>query len=88
MQLFLPRYLTSAVCTKEQNDQIQESDAGASVGLSRQNQQCVTVCSICSAILFLGHWWHLAANRATIIVPFNPARWRQEPKALVKLIKS
>ena len=38
MQLFSPRYLIPAVCTKEQNDQIQESDAGASVGVSRQNQ--------------------------------------------------
>ena len=27
-------YLTPAECTKEQNDQIQESDAGASVGVS------------------------------------------------------
>ena len=46
MQLFLPRYLIPAVCTKEQNDQIQESDAGASVGLSEQNQQFGTVCSM------------------------------------------
>ena len=46
MQLFLPRYLIPAVCTKEQNDQIQESDAGASVGVSGQNQQCMTVCSM------------------------------------------
>ena len=46
MQLFLPRYLTPAVCTKEQNDQIQESDARASVGVSGQNQQFVTVCSM------------------------------------------
>ena len=43
MQLFSPRYLTPAVCTKEQNDQIQESDDGASVGVSGQNQQFVTV---------------------------------------------
>ena len=46
MQLFSPHYLTPAECTKEQNDQIQESDAGASVGVIGQNQQCVTVCSI------------------------------------------
>ena len=46
MQLFSPRYLTPAEYTKEQNGQIQESDAGASVGVSRQNQQCVTVCSM------------------------------------------
>ena len=46
MQLFSPRYLTPAECTKEQNDQIQESDAGASAGVSSQNQLCVTVCSI------------------------------------------
>ena len=44
MQLFLPRYLTPAVCTKEQNDQVQES--GASVGVSGQNQQFVTVGSM------------------------------------------
>ena len=83
MQLLSPHYLTPAVWTKEQNDLIQESDAGASVGVSGQNQQCVIVCSMCSAILFLGHWWHLAGSRETIIVPFNPAKWRQEPKALV-----
>ena len=46
MQLFSPHYLTPAVCTKEQNDQVQESDAGASVGVSGQNQQFVTVCSM------------------------------------------
>ena len=46
MQLFSHRYLTPAVCTKEQNDQIKESDAGASVAVSGQNQQCVTVCSM------------------------------------------
>ena len=46
MQLFSLHYLTPAECTKEQNDQIQESDAGASVGVSGQNQQCVTVCSM------------------------------------------
>ena len=46
MQFFLPHYLTPAVCPKEQNDQIQESDAGASVGVSGQNQQCVIVCSM------------------------------------------
>ena len=46
MELFSPRYLTPAVCTKEQNDQVQESDAGASVGVSGQNRLCVTVCSM------------------------------------------
>ena len=46
MQHSSPRYLALAVCTKEQNDQIQESDAGASVGVSGQNQQFVTVCSM------------------------------------------
>ena len=46
MQLFSPRYLTPAVCTKEQNNQIQESDAGASVGVSGKNQQFVIVCSM------------------------------------------
>ena len=46
MQLFPPCLLTPAECTKEQNDQIQESNAGASVGVSGQNQQCVTVCSM------------------------------------------
>ena len=46
MQLFSPCYLPHAVCTKEPNDQIQESDAGASVRVSGQNQQCVTVCSM------------------------------------------
>ena len=45
IQLSLLHYLTPAVCTKEQDDQIQESDAGASVGVSGQNQQCVTVCA-------------------------------------------
>ena len=34
MQLFSPCYLTPAVCTKEKNDQIQELDAGASVGVA------------------------------------------------------
>ena len=84
MQMFSPRYLTPAGCTKEQNDQIQESDAEASVGVSGQNQQCVTVCSMCFAILFPGHWWRLRGSRETIIVPFNPARWHQEQKALVE----
>ena len=51
MQLFSPRYLIPAVCTKEQNDQIQESDVGASVGVSGQNQQCVTVCYFVSGTL-------------------------------------
>ena len=46
MQLFSPCYFTSAECTKEQNDQIQVSDAGASVGVRGQSQQCVTVCSM------------------------------------------
>ena len=41
-----PNIYSPAVCTKEQNDQIQESDAGASVGVSGQNQQLVTVCSM------------------------------------------
>ena len=62
MELFSSCCLTPAVCTKEQNDQIQESDAGASVGVSGQNQQCVKYAP-CSAILFLGHWWHLAGRR-------------------------
>ena len=58
MQRFPPCLLTPAECTKEQNDQIQESDAGASDGVSGQNQ----------------HWWrHLAGSRETIIVPDNPA---------------
>ena len=52
MQLFAPRYLTPAVCTKEQNDQIQESDAGASVEVSGHNQQCVTVCSMFRQLSF------------------------------------
>ena len=34
MQLFPPLYLTPAECTKEQNDQIQESDAGTIVRVS------------------------------------------------------
>ena len=46
------------------------------MGVSGQNQQFVTVCSMCSAILFPGHSWHLAGSRETIIVPFNPAKWR------------
>ena len=41
MELFPPCYLTPQ-CTKEQDDQIQESDAGASVAVSGQNWQCVT----------------------------------------------
>ena len=52
MQPFSPRYLTPAVCIKEQNDQIQESDAGASVGVSGQNQQFVTVCSMFCHFVF------------------------------------
>ena len=81
MQIFSPHYLTPAVCTKEQNDQVQESDAGASVGGSGQNQQCAP----CSAILFPGHLWYLAGSRETIIVPFNPSRLHQETKALVMI---
>ena len=46
MQIFSPCFLTHTVCTKEQNDQIQESDAGASVGVNGQNQQFLTVCSM------------------------------------------
>ena len=80
---------------KEQNDQIQESDAGASVRVSGQNRLCAAVCSM-STILLPGHWCHLAGNGETVIVPFNLTRWRhqclefnvgvyqkQEPKALV-----
>ena len=62
---------------KEQNDQIQESDAGASVRVSGQNQPCAAVCSM-STILLPGHWCHLAGNRETVIVPFNPTRWRHQ----------
>ena len=75
MQLFPPCYLTPAVCTKEQNDQIHESDAGASVGVSGQNRLCAAVCSM-STILLPGHWCHLAGNGETVIVPINPTRWR------------
>ena len=46
MQLFPPCYLIPAECTKEQNDQIKESDAGTSVRVSGQNRQCATVCSM------------------------------------------
>ena len=73
MQLFPPCYLTHAVCIKE----IQESDAGASVRVSGQNRLCVAVCSM-STILLPGHWCHLAGNRETVIIPFNPTRWRQQ----------
>ena len=40
---------------KEQNDQIQESDAGTSVRVSGQNRRCAAVCSM-STILLPGHW--------------------------------
>ena len=43
---FLPSLPYSCSVHQEQNDQIQDSDAGASVGVSGQNQQCVTVCSM------------------------------------------
>ena len=59
---------------KEQNDQIQESDAGASVRVGGQNRPCAAVCSM-STILLPGHWCHLAGNGETVIVPFNPTRW-------------
>ena len=59
---------------KEQNDQIQESDAGACVRVSRLKRPCAAVCSM-SSILLPGHWCHLAGNRETVIVPFNPTRW-------------
>ena len=62
---------------KEQNDQIQESDAGASVRVSGQNRPCAAVCSM-STILLPGHWCHLAGNGETVIVPFNPTRWRHQ----------
>ena len=39
---------------KEQNDQIQESDAGASVRVCGQNRPCAAVCSM-STILRPGH---------------------------------
>ena len=52
---------------KEQNDQIQESDAGASVRVSGQNRPCAAVCSM-YPILLPGHWCHLAGNVETIIV--------------------
>ena len=57
----------SCIVHKEQNDQIQESDAGASVRVSGQNRACAAVCSM-STILLPGHWCHL-------VVPFNPTRW-------------
>ena len=63
MQRFSPHYLTPAVCTKEQNDQIQESDAWASVGVSGQNWQCVTVCSM---------FRHTVSE--TLVVPFS-GKW-------------
>ena len=31
-----------------------------------------------STILLPGHWCHLAGNRETVIVPFNPTRWRHQ----------
>ena len=62
---------------KEQNDQIQESDPGASVRVSGQNRPCAAVCSM-STILLPGHWCHLAGNGKTVIVPFNPTRWHHQ----------
>ena len=62
---------------KEQNDQIQESDAGASVRVSGQNRSCAVVCSM-STILLPGHWCHLAGKAETVIVPFNPTRWHHQ----------
>ena len=62
---------------KEQNNQIEESDAGASVRVSGQNRPCAAVCSM-STILLPGHWCHLAGNGETVIVPFNPTRWRHQ----------
>ena len=32
----------------------------------------------CSTILLPGHWCHLAGNGETVIVPFNPTRWRHQ----------
>ena len=62
---------------QEQNDQIQESDAGASVGVSGQNWPCAAVCSM-STRLLPGHWCHLAGNGETVIVSFNPTRLRHQ----------
>ena len=62
---------------KEQNDQIQESDAGASMRVSGQNRPCAAVCSM-STILLPAHWCHLAGNGEIVIVPFNPTRWRHQ----------
>ena len=61
----------------EQNDQIQESDAGASVRVSGQNRPCAAVCSM-STILLPGHLCYLAGNGETVIVPFNPTRWHHQ----------
>ena len=58
---------------KEQNDQNQESDAGASVRVSGQNRPRAAVCSM-STILLPGHWCYLAGNGETVIVPVNPTR--------------
>ena len=63
MQLFPPCYLTPAECTKEQNNQLKESDAGASVGVSGQKRQCVTVCSIFSLSVY-----------GTLVAPLN-GKW-------------
>ena len=62
---------------KEQNDQIQESDAGASGRVSGQNQPCAAVSSM-STILLPGHWCHLAGKGETVRVPFIPTRWHHQ----------
>ena len=62
---------------KEQNVQIQESEAGASVRVSGQNRPCAAVCSV-STKLLPGHWCHLAGNGETVIVTFIPTRWRHQ----------
>ena len=74
MQLFPPHYLTPAECTKEQNDQIQESDVGASVRVSGQNRQRARVCSMFHHTVS----GTLVRYGETIIVPFNPTRWRHQ----------
>ena len=82
MQHSSPHFLIPGVCTKGQNDQIQESDAGASVGMSGQNQQCVTVCSMTHHFVS-GTLVAPSGKQGNYHSSFNPARWRQEPKALV-----
>ena len=73
---------------KEQNDQIQESDAGACVRVSGQNRLCAAVCSM-STILLPGQMCHLAGKGEIVIVPFNPTRWRHQCLELnVGLIKN